>query len=282
MKNKVYSIFVSLLFFVVSFGAIIPTYFASDFFFKMLVLNIGYSVFGGSLLAVAINLIDYFSLKKKTINSFCDECFEFIKSLNNIEFTYIGNKELIIAEYLNTKNYLDMDNHNKDEFIKRAVDAFDKQGWNVGSSDIMNIIKSESKAFETNLNKSIISYVNLSSYLLNRLINISDDIYFFSLRMRRKHKENTELCKMAKDVLSFVTSTSHYFSLYLKKEFSNIFAATKFLQDLNCFIFRIDVLENGIVAWKEKMNDFNELLNKFICAINRKNTLKKNMNRFSK
>lgn len=275
MKNKIYSIVISMLLFVASLVVVLSIYYRSDFFSKSLVLNIGYSILGGSLLSTAIGIIDYFSLKKKTINSFYDECFEFVKTLNKIEFTYIGDKELIIAEYLYVKDFLNNDNENKEKFIKRAADAFNKQRWNVTPANVLYFIDAESKTFETNLNKSMFSYINLSNYLTDRLIDISNDIYFFCPLMRWKHKENNELCKMAIEIINYVATPSRHFSSYLNKETSNIFAVTKFLQDINNFIFKIKVLENGIVAWKEKMNNFNEQLNKFICSVNRKKYIKK-------
>lgn len=270
MKNKTYSAIISILFIVSSLGIIIPTYFVSDFYSKSLILNLGYSLFGGSLLAVAINIIDYLSIKKKTINNFYDECFEFIKLLNKIEFTYIGERELIIAEYLFSKEFIGLDKNVKDGFIQRAVKAFNEQGWNIGSNDVLACIENESKSFEEKITKSMISYIELSNYLINRMIKLSNDIYFFSPLMRKHHKENEELLNMANDVIRMSASPSQHFSYFLKKEMSNIFAVTKFLEDLNNYIFKIKKINNGVVVWKEKMNSFNELLNKFICAVNHK------------
>ena len=269
MKNKTYSIIISLLFIIVSLVIIVPTYFASNFYSKSLILNLGYSLFGGSLLAVAINVIDYLSAKKKTINSFYDECFEFIKLLNKIEFTYIGGRELIIAEYVYTKDFINLNNNVKDGFIQRAVKVFNKHGWNVNSNDVLICLESESKIFEEKITKSMISYIELSNYLVGRMTKLSNDIYFFSPFMRKRHKENIELSNLANEIIRMSANASQHFSFFLKKEAPNIFAVTKFIEDLNNYIFKIEKINNGVIAWKEKMNVFNDLLNKFICSVNR-------------
>lgn len=280
MKNKVYSVVISLLFLVTSLVIIFLIYFLPEFYVKSLVLNLCYSLFGGSFLAVAINIVDYYSLKNKTITSFYDECLEFIKLLNKIEFTYIGDRELIIAEYIYTKDFINHDNDAKEGYVKRAIKAFNEQGWKCDSNDILFCIENESKSFKKNLTNSMLSYIELSNYLYDRMVKVSSDIYFLFPITRKKRKENFELCEMTNEIIKKCTEASLHFSFYLNKETSNIFVITKLMQDLNNYIFKIEKKDNRILAWKEKMNSLNDLLNKFICAVNKKKYVKQEYSPF--
>lgn len=85
MKNKTDAIIISFLFLIISSCIIFIVYFISDFCTKSLVLNISYSLFGGSILAFAIYICDYLTVKKKTVNDFYDEANDFLKALNAIE-----------------------------------------------------------------------------------------------------------------------------------------------------------------------------------------------------
>ena len=270
MKSKVYSIYISFIFLALSTITIFIVYFVHDFYSKSLILNIGYSIFGGSILAFAIYIVEYLTIKRKTGNDFLDEASTFLDALNKIELYDITDKELIIAEYIFSRNYLENDDKAKRDFAVKATKAFACSGYKTKTKDIIAIINTEIDSFEKNITKSIMSYVEFSKYLSNRLTRIAGEIYYFSYMMRKTHKENIELSDMVNSIIKRVAKTSMHFDFFLKKEASNIFIVTKLVKELNSYFFKIERKNNITLAWKEKMNEYNDLLNQFICAFNGK------------
>lgn len=280
MKNKVISIIISFLFLMISLVIILSIYFIPDFCVKSLILNIAYSLFGGSVLAFLIYIADYSTIKKKTINDFYDEGNEFLKALNAIEYFDVSEKELIIAEYIFLKPMFEFDKKGKEEFVAKATNVFTRNGYSISGKDILAIINFEIEHFEKSITKAMMSYVELSKYVLNRLYRTSNDIFFFSVFARKFHKENIELCDMTKQMLEKVARPSLHFDLLLKKESSNIIVITNLIKNLNEYFFRIDRNKNITLAWKEKTNEFNELLNRFISVVEKREYKKRDYQPF--
>lgn len=270
MKTKVYSIYISFIFLALSTITIFIFYFVHDFYSKSLILNIGYSIFGGSILAFAIYIVEYLTIKRKTVNDFYDEALAFANALNAIDFYDISDKELIVAEYIFLRGYLETNDEAKKEFINRATKAFVNSGYKANTEDIMPTINMEIDSFERAIVKTMMSYIEFSKYLSDRLIRISNEIYFFSKSMRKSHKENIEMCNMVIQAIEKVARPAMHFDLYLKRESSNIVIVTKLVKELNSYFFKIERKNNITLAWKEKMNEYNNLLNQFICAFNGK------------
>lgn len=176
---------------------------------------------------------------------------------------------MVIAEYIFLKDFVEAESKTKEEFINKAFDAFVNSGYSVNREDMFAIIYLEKEHFVKELNKAMMSYIELSKYLLNRLSRISNEIYFFSPKFRKLHKENIDLCNMAIQIIDKLKKPSIHFDLFLKNESSNVVAVTKFVKELNEYFFKIVGNKNRTVAWKEKMNEFSELLNKFVCAVNK-------------
>lgn len=261
MKSKVTQIFVTLTISSVALIAIIICYLCRSICFMDLVLNIFYGVFGSGVLAFVISIIEYYNVKRQTINDFYDEYSDFLELIHKISFMDVTELEETTAKYISLQSLFDEDEKERRAFCIETKKELAKAGINVDEKNVIMFLKLESDSFKKRLTESMLSYINVSKYNIKRLFRLSNSIYFIN----NKYKKHSHLYDEVETLYRLISSKSLLFEDHIKSNAGNVYQMVEFIKELNKQIFRIEKSPNHKVAWDEK---YHSLSNKLICFYN--------------
>lgn len=264
MKAKAISVYITIMASIISLVAIVVCYLSPDFGIKSMLLNIFYSLFGGAILSFALSISDYFIIKRETINDFYNEYFDFLKVIHNISFVDIGIKEELTAQFIFLESLFEHDEFQRKEFIAKARQKLLLEGIKLSESGTIPFFKLEAPPFKKQLVETMMSYVDVSKYRLNKLWKVSSNIFFLNPWFNKKHKENYQLCEKADELFSLISSKSLHFNMYLKGDFTNTYQMAIFVKELNNKVFKIEKNDNAVRAWEDSFNNLLDSLNKYM------------------
>lgn len=271
MKNKVVQTYISLFVSAITLVAIIICFFCNDFSIKSLILNILYSLFGGAILSFVLSLFEYINVKRETLNDFYDEYIEFLKIIHNVSFLDVTEFEEVVAKFIALEALFKDDDFERKAFCETAKAELEKVGIRISVEGVIPFLQLEADSFKKKLIETIMSYLDVSKYRLNRLWRITTSIYFASPFLNKTHKEYLKLFEEADSLIKAISFKSLHFDMFIKKEIGNVYQMTKYVNALNERLYRIEKNDGATMAWEETFNNLLNRLNKLIDSKANKN-----------
>ena len=271
MKNRVYSIRIILI--VVMFSLSLSIIFNFiNFPHNDIVYNIGYGVFGSSLVTLFILLIDYQTIKQENYETFFTEYMNFLNCLTLVSFLDVDEEMLLYAKYDTSKNLFwpfDFDDTMKREWfsnIRSLLGEDDKNTIILTASDdeLEGVLNKEADKLKSRLYKTLSSYLSVSKFNHSNLDRAYVNIHTFFWPNKNRHHLYYSLYKPAIDIIHEIMKESGHFNSYLEGEGKNTSVIIHLVDELNNKFFKIVKDNNSTKVWAEQYNNLSDELSEFM------------------
>ena len=270
MKNRVITCYVTSISTIISLAiAIVFTFIV--FPYNEIITNVGYAVFGSSLVAFLIALIEYFQAKRYTSEKFFLEFVLYISAFGKITYFHIGDDEILYSTYLtNEKMFWKIDKTDKSFFLSKAKDRLSKEKpWVKDFSDgtFEKYFDSCSNDFEKKLKSALRTYLDFAKYQLINLGSAYNDFYFLFKNKQKRIEIFEKLYKPSVELHRKISVEASHFSDYLDGTGQNVYVMTAKLKEISDDIFTILDNDNTIKVYASKYNELSDALEEFRCNI---------------
>lgn len=233
--------------------------------------SVGFAIFGSSLVALIISLVEYHVAKKITLEDFFLEYVTFLNKIGTLQFMLITNDERAYSQYLTNERMIwKFDESNKKEFISAIKKDFVKnKPWVEKFSYIetMEYFQNNASKFDDKLRKVLESYVDFSELSLDNLGRIYGSIFYLFKNKAKKQMIYDSLYFPALELKRTIKKEASHFADYIQGDGQNTYAMVCKLEDLFKNIFKIDKSGNVTKVYARAFNQLSEKLEKFRCEI---------------
>ena len=263
MKTKVISVYLTFALTLVSLTAVCVL-FVNSFNGQQLLLNIGYGVFGSSLVSFMICLFEYFNVKKQTLDDFYLSSLDYLNAVRNVLFFDIDDEELLISKLLVMKNVDDVELL---RLIRSEKCPFSSKVKSMTNEKALVFIRGRISEFSYNLKKTVGSFISFVKTDTNSLSRLIGQIHFLNPFCKYKRKIYSFLYEPMINTLALVNKHSFYFYPYLLGEpviLSDIVDGISFS---NKIFFEKKEIDGTFYVWTIFENTLFDELEKYRCFI---------------
>lgn len=278
MKNKVYSIRIVAIVVLVSLILAVGFNIVS-FPYAGIFCNIGYGIFGSSLVTLFILLIDYQTVKKESYELFIEEYIKFLNLLATLPFLDINDELLLYAKYETNTNLFwpfDYCGEEKKKWIENVRVSLSNNSGNelfLKMSDelIEEFLSNESNKAHSLIKKSADMYLHLARFDHTNLDRAYASIHTFFKSNKNRASIYNKLYKPALNLIHKAFKESYHLENFINGEIGNVFVIACKINELNSFFFKIEKSGCSTKAWRQQYNSLSHELSRFMSEIYKEN-----------
>ena len=270
MKTRVITVYVTMLLTIISLAiAIVFSIIPCDY--KEIIKNIGFAVFGSSLVALIISLVEYFTTKRITLEDFFLEYVSFINKVAVLPYLLLTPDEIAYSKYLTNENmFWKFDAQSKREFLLAMKIDFEKKNtWlkNLSYEETEEYFSKNAQNFDKKLRKILESYISFSRISLDNLGRVYGSIFYMFRNKSKVQSIYDSLYSPALVLKRTISKEAAHFANYIEGDGQNTYVMVDKLDDLLNIFFEKVVKGNKTTVYAKKYNELSDELEKFRCKI---------------